>query len=101
GHALGDFHQADQADQEDRREKPWIAAVDSFAIGGACQWLRVMDRVVAEEESYFSLPAHQDGIIPGCANLRLPRFMGERLARQAIFFDRRFPADPGEGRLLA
>jgi thioesterase DpgC len=98
GHGLGDFR---QTDLEDRREKPWIAAVESFAIGGACQWLLVMDRVIAADDAYFNLPAHQDGIIPGCANLRLPRFMGERLARQAIFFDRTFAANSAEGRLLA
>ena len=86
---------------EHRREKPWIAAVDSFAIGGTCQWLLVMDYVIAETGSYFVLPARKEGIIPGCANLRLPRFVGERLARQAIFFNRTFPADSPEGLLLA
>jgi thioesterase DpgC len=86
---------------EDRREKPWIAAVDSFAIGGACQWLLVMDRVIAEQGSYFNLPARKEGIIPGCANLRLPRMVGERMTRQAIFFNRAFPADGPEGRLIA
>ena len=86
---------------EDRREKPWIAAVESFAIGGACQWLLVMDRVIAEQGSYFNLPARKEGIIPGCANLRLPRFVGERLTRQAIFFNHVFEADSAEGRLIA
>ena len=85
----------------DGREKPWIAAVERFAIGGACQWLLVMDRVIAENGSYFNLPARKEGIIPGCANLRLPRFVGERMARQAIFFGRTFPADTPEGLLLA
>jgi len=86
---------------EDRREKPWIAAVDSFAIGGAFQWLLVLDRVIAEQGAFFSLPARKEGIVPGCANLRLPRLVGERLTRQAIFFNRTFQADSPEGRLLA
>jgi thioesterase DpgC len=98
GHDLGD---PAGGVEEDRREKPWIAAVESFAIGGACQWLLVMDRVIAEHGSYFNLPARKEGIIPGCANLRLPRVVGERMARQAIFFNREFPADSPEGRLLA
>ena len=98
GHALGE---AGAGALEDRREKPWIAAVETFAIGGACQWLLVMDRVLAETGSYFNLPARKEGIIPGAANLRLPRFVGERAARQAIFFNREFPADSAEGRLLA
>jgi thioesterase DpgC len=81
-------------------EKPWIAAVEAFAIGGGCQLLLVMDRVLAEEGSFFNLPARKEGIIPGAANLRLPRFVGERLARQAILFDRQLPADSAEGQLL-
>ena len=86
---------------EDRREKPFIAAVESFAIGGSCQILLVMDRVLAEMGSYFNLPARKEGIIPGCANLRLPRFVGERATRQAIFFNRDFAAESAEGALLA
>lgn len=81
-------------------EKPWLAVVDAFAIGGGCQLLLVMDYVIAESGSYFSLPARKEGIIPGCANLRLPRFMGERLARQAIMFDKTFQADSPEARAL-
>jgi thioesterase DpgC len=83
------------------REKPWVAAVESFAIGGACQWLLVMDRVVAQHGAYFNLPARKEGIIPGCANLRLPRLVGERAARQAIMFERAFEADTPVGRLIA
>ncbi len=98
GHSTGHF---EATDLEERREKPWIAAVDSFAIGGACQWLLVMDRVVAETGSYFNLPARKEGIIPGSANLRLPRFVGEGLTRQAIFFGYVFEADSPEGRMIA
>ena len=98
GHSTGHF---EANDLEDRREKPWIAAVDSFAIGGACQWLLVMDRVVAEAGSYFNLPARKEGIIPGSANLRLPRFVGEGLTRQAIFFGYVFEAESPEGRMIA
>lgn len=45
GHGIGVF---DDGELEVRREKPWIAAVEAFAIGGACQLLLVMDWVVAE-----------------------------------------------------
>jgi thioesterase DpgC len=85
---------------EATHEKPWLAAVESFAIGGGCQLLLVMDRVLAETGSVFSLPARKEGIIPGLANMRLPRLVGDRLARQAILFDRQFPADSPEGALL-
>ncbi|MEA2169237.1 MAG: hypothetical protein QOF76_2537, partial [Solirubrobacteraceae bacterium] len=98
GHPVGDVR---EGELEERREKPWVAVVESFAIGGACQWLLIMDRVVAQRGSYFNLPARKEGIIPGCANLRLPRFVGERTARQALFFNRSFPADSPGGLLLA
>jgi thioesterase DpgC len=81
-------------------EKPWIAGVEAFAIGGGCQLMLVMDHTLAEAGSFFNLPARKEGIIPGAANLRLPRFVGDRLARQGILFDRQFPADSPEGRLL-
>jgi (3,5-dihydroxyphenyl)acetyl-CoA 1,2-dioxygenase len=98
GHGVG---MSDGERSGTRREKPWIAAVEGFAIGGGCQLLLVMDRVIAEAGSYFNLPARNEGIIPGCANLRLPRLTGERLARQAIFFDYVFVADTPEGRMIA
>ncbi|MEV1047010.1 enoyl-CoA hydratase/isomerase family protein [Streptomyces sp. NPDC049916] len=81
-------------------EKPWIAAVDTFAIGGGAQILLVFDRVIAADDAYVTLPALREGIIPGAANLRLPRAVGNRLARQAIFADRRIEAASPEGRLL-
>ena len=85
---------------EQTLEKPWVAVVDGFAIGGGCQLLLVMDYVIAESGAYFNLPARKEGIIPGCANLRLPRFMGERMARQAIMFDKTFRVDEAEARTL-
>ncbi len=85
---------------EDTHEKPWIAAVEAWAIGGGCQLLLVMDRVLAERGSYFSLPARKEGIIPGASPRRLSRFIGDRLTRQAIMFERVFAADSAEGRLL-
>jgi thioesterase DpgC len=81
-------------------EKPWIAAVETFAIGGGCQLLLVIDHVLAEAGSFFSLPARKEGIVPGAANLRLPRLVGDRLARQAIMLERRFEAGSPEARLL-
>ncbi|MCC6887480.1 MAG: enoyl-CoA hydratase/isomerase family protein [Hyphomicrobiales bacterium] len=81
-------------------EKPWIAAVEGFAIGGHCQLLLTVDHVVAERNAFLSLPARKEGIIPGLANMRLPRFTGDRLARQAILMERRIDCDSPEGRLI-
>lgn len=90
----------DPGDLEDRLEKPFIGAVDGFAIGGHCQLLLVLDRVIAQRDAYFNLPARKEGIIPGVANLRMPRFLGEKATRQGIFFNRDFPADSPAGALL-
>ena len=46
-----------------------------------------------------TLPARNEGIIPGAANLRLPRFVGDRRARQAILSGREFEAGTPEGLL--
>jgi thioesterase DpgC len=81
-------------------EKPWIAVVEGFAIGGHCQYLLVMDYVLAAKDAYLTLPARKEGIIPGAANLRLPRFVGDRIARQAIMAERRLECDSPEGRLI-
>jgi thioesterase DpgC len=81
-------------------EKPWIAAVEAFAIGGHCQALLVMDYVLAEQNAFLTLPARKEGIIPGAANMRLPRFTGDRIARQAIQYERRLECDSPEGRMI-
>jgi len=81
-------------------EKPWVAAVEQFAIGGHCQYLLTMDYVLAARGAFLTLPARKEGIIPGAANMRLPRFTGERIARQAIMYERRLDCDSPEGRLI-
>jgi thioesterase DpgC len=82
------------------REKPWVAGVEGFAIGGGCQYLLTMDYVVAASDAYMTLPARKEGIIPGAANMRLPRFVGDRIARQAIMYGRRLDCDSPEGRMI-
>jgi len=74
--------------------------VETFAIGGHCQVLLAVDYVLAERTAFMTLPARKEGIIPGAANLRLPRAVGDRIARQAIQYERRLECDSPEGRLL-
>jgi (3,5-dihydroxyphenyl)acetyl-CoA 1,2-dioxygenase len=80
--------------------KPWVAAVDGFAIGGGMQVLLVFDHVLAASDAYFSLPAAQEGIVPGAANFRLTRCVGPRLSRQIILEGRRIWASEPAARLL-
>jgi (3,5-dihydroxyphenyl)acetyl-CoA 1,2-dioxygenase len=97
GHTRSTFW---DAEIEDYAEKPWLAVVESFAIGGGCQLLCVMDRVIAEPDTYFNLPASKEGFIPGSANLRLPRLVGIQNARHGIFFDHKFHAGTAEGMMI-
>jgi (3,5-dihydroxyphenyl)acetyl-CoA 1,2-dioxygenase len=81
-------------------EKLWIAAVETFAIGGGCQILLATDFNIAASDAYMTLPARKEGIIPGMSNLRLARFVGDRIARQAIMYERRIDCDSDTGRLI-
>ena len=97
GLAVGAF---DPKGPETTLEKLWIAALEAFAIGGGCQILLVMDYVIAEEGSYFNLPARREGIIPGVAPLRFSRFVGERAAQKGILFDQTFSVTSPEARSI-
>ena len=81
-------------------EKLWVAAVETYAIGGACQLLHVVDHVIAGRGARLYLPARKEGIIPGASPLRLPRYVGYRLARQAILSGLEFEAGTPQGDLL-
>jgi enoyl-CoA hydratase/carnithine racemase len=85
---------------QDSTEKLWIAATETYAIGGACQLLHVMDHVIAERGCRLYLPARKEGIIPGASNMRLARAVGDRIARQAILSGREFEAGTPAGDLL-
>jgi len=59
-----------------------------------------VDYIIAAQDAYMTLPARKEGIIPGAANLRLARFVGPSLARQAILAERRLDCDSPEGRMI-
>jgi len=56
--------------------------------------------VIATRGSRLFLPARQEGIIPGASNLRLPRFVGDRAARQAILSGREWTAGEPDAAML-
>ena len=81
-------------------EKAWIAVVDTFAIGGGAQLLLVFDHVIAADDSYFTLPAGREGIVPGMANLRLRRLVGSRMCREVVLRGRRIQANEADAMLI-
>ena len=90
----------DESPEKSSREKLWIAAIESFAIGGHCQVLLAIDYNLAAQDAYLTLPARKEGIVPGAANLRLARFVGDRIARQAIMAERRIDCASPEGMMI-
>ena len=90
----------DVSPEVDGVEKLWVGAVEGFAIGGHCQILLTLDYVLALGDAYMTLPARKEGIIPGAANLRLARFVGARIARQAVLAERRIDCASPEGRMI-
>ena len=84
----------------DSIEKLWISAVETFAIGGGCQILLATDFNIAGRDAYMTLPARKEGIIPAMANLRMARFVGDRITRQAIMYERRIDCDSDVGRMI-
>jgi (3,5-dihydroxyphenyl)acetyl-CoA 1,2-dioxygenase len=90
----------DVSPEVDSVEKLWIGAIEGFAIGGHCQTVLTLDYVLAMRDAYMTLPARKEGIIPGAANLRLTRFIGARLARQAVLAERRIDCASPEGRMI-
>ena len=90
----------DVSPEVDCTEKLWIGAIEGFAIGGHCQTVLTLDYVLAAADAYMTLPARKEGIIPGAANLRLNRFVGARIARQAVLAERRIDCASPEGRMI-
>ena len=96
---LGLVHKVFRGLSEPPVEKLWIAAAETFAIGGGCQLLLTVDHILCRaRHCRCTLPARNEGIIPGAANLRLPRFVGDRRARQAILSGSELAARGARGR---
>lgn len=67
-------------------EKPVIAAVNGFALGGGCELAMCCDMRIASTNAKFGQPEVGLGITPGFGGTqRLPRLIPSGMARQLLF----------------
>ena len=66
--------------------RPVIAAINGFALGGGCELAMACDIRIASEKAKMGQPETGLGIIPGSGGTqRLPRLVGVSKAKQLVF----------------
>ncbi len=65
--------------------KPFIAAINGFALGGGCELTLACDLRIASTKAKLGLPETGLGIVPGFGGTqRLPRLIGDAKAKELI-----------------
>ncbi len=74
-----------------KKTKPWIAAVNGFALAGGTELCLACDMIVATENAKFGLPEVKRGLIAGAGGVfRLPKALPEKIAMEVILTGNHF-----------